>query len=129
MDKHRGQIVEYLVRKKGINISELPDKLRVNRRTLYNWFAHPLLKPEVIIRIGIVIKHNFSIEFPELFLSAQFDVHHQPDISEELVDDNIWRTKYLELLEKYNETLRLTLNNKQKGELFILFITTFVMAA
>ena len=128
MDKHRGQIVEYLVRKKGINISVLADNLRVNRRTLYNWFANPLLKPDVIFRIGIVITHNFSAEFPDLFLPSQFDVQYKPNVSEELLNDNIWRTKYLALLEKYNETLIAALRNKQKGELFILFITSLIIA-
>jgi len=52
MDKHYGQIVELIIRKKGYSISELARLSYVNRRSVYNWFNQKYLKPEIIYRIG-----------------------------------------------------------------------------
>jgi lambda repressor-like predicted transcriptional regulator len=65
--RHHGQIIEYMIRKKGHNISDLAKSLNVKRRTLYKWFNQPILKFHVITRIGNVINYNFAVEFPELF--------------------------------------------------------------
>jgi plasmid maintenance system antidote protein VapI len=35
---HMGQLLERVIRRKGINISELAAALGITRRTLYNWF-------------------------------------------------------------------------------------------
>jgi hypothetical protein len=107
MDKHNGQIVEYIVRKVGFNISELAKSTDVNRRTLYNWFKQKNLKSSLIFRIGCVIKHDFSKEFPELFTSAEFNVinelpthnHYSYTSAEEEI---YWKLKYFTLLEEFN---------------------------
>ena len=73
MDKHYGQIVEYRVRRKGVNITELANALRVNRRTVYNCFADKYLNAQIIHKIGCIIQHDFSKEFTELFTTAELD--------------------------------------------------------
>lgn len=65
--RHHGQIVEYVIREKGHNISDLAKSLNVKRRTLYKWFNQPILGLDTITRIGNVITYNFEVEFPELF--------------------------------------------------------------
>jgi lambda repressor-like predicted transcriptional regulator len=67
--RHHGKIVEYVVRKKGNNISDLAKSLNISRRTLYNLFNQPILDFHIISQIGEVIRHNFSVEFPEFFES------------------------------------------------------------
>jgi hypothetical protein len=74
MNKHHGQTVEYIVRKKRCNLIALGKALNVNRRTLYDWFRQPLLQSEIIFRIGIIINHDFSVEFPDLFKTERFSI-------------------------------------------------------
>ena len=109
MGKHHGQIVEYIVRKVGFNISELAKGTDVNRRTLYNWFKQKDLKSNLIFLIGCVIKHDFTKEFPELFTNGEFSIlnelqrpnqNHQPSISRE--EESYWKFKYFNLLEEFN---------------------------
>lgn len=115
MDKHCGQIVELIIRKKGYSISELARLTSVNRRSVYNWFNQKYLKPEIIYRIGCIIDHDFSLEFPELFTKDDFEKicnssvetsSHQPAVN------SVWKDKYIELLERYNNLLSQKL---QKG--------------
>ncbi|MBL4675555.1 MAG: hypothetical protein JKY70_05025 [Mucilaginibacter sp.] len=111
MKKHQGEIIEYVVRRNGYNISELARAIGLNRRTLYNYFRSPSVKSSIIYRIGIFLGHDFSKEFPELFTEGEFQTR-----SKELVrgatrqepfrdDEAIYKAKYLGLLEKYHEIL------------------------
>ncbi|MDR6944304.1 hypothetical protein [Mucilaginibacter pocheonensis] len=112
MDKHYGQIVEYRVRKNGYCISDLGRCMNVNRRSIYNWFNQKQLKRDVIFRIGCIIRHDFTQEFPELFESDDFKVIYQvPELplrygsNFDYTEQECWKNKYLLLLEKYNEML------------------------
>lgn len=110
MNTHQGQIVEYIVRKNGYNISSLAKDLDVNRRSMYNWFNQKELKSDVIRRIGHIIRHDFSKEFPSLFTSEDFKGIYalRSSMSPLIVNyDKIeandhWKGKYLNLLERYN---------------------------
>jgi lambda repressor-like predicted transcriptional regulator len=112
MDKHYGQIVEYRVRKNGYCISDLARATNVNRRSIYNWFNQKHLKNEVIYKIGCIIRHDFSQEFPEIFKSEDFKIIHQvPDSQVSYIakysskENEIWKNKYLQLLETFNEMI------------------------
>jgi lambda repressor-like predicted transcriptional regulator len=113
MDKHHGQIVEYVVRKNGYSISDLARNTNVNRRSIYNWFNQKYLKNDVIYNIGCVLRHDFSQEFPELFKSEDFKMASPPDIASHFPyiinlnnnENEFYKDKYLLLLEKYNELL------------------------
>lgn len=112
MEKHYGQIVEYRVRKNGYCISDLARATNVNRRSIYNWFDQKYLKVEIIYKIGCVIRHDFSQEFPEIFASEDFKIIHQVPDSQAYYkheysskENEIWKNKYLHLLEIFNEML------------------------
>ncbi|WP_454802322.1 hypothetical protein [Mucilaginibacter phyllosphaerae] len=107
MNKHQGQTVEYVVRRNGFSLSQLAKELKVNRRSLYNWFKNQFLRKSVIYNIGHVIRHDFSIEFPELFTKEDFDFHSFTKDYSHLINhqDDKYKEKYLSLLEKYNEIL------------------------
>ncbi|TWR28865.1 hypothetical protein FPZ43_11380 [Mucilaginibacter pallidiroseus] len=118
MEKHYGQIVEFQVRKNGYSLTDLAIELSVNRRTIYNYFENKFLKTEVIFKIGCIIRHDFSIEFPELFTKEDFVLHNNRKHfarqlnrahSKAIVDDP-WKDKYLNLLEAYNQVLLNKLN-------------------
>lgn len=112
MDKHQGQILEYIVRKNGYSITNLARDTNVNRRSIYNWFNQKQLKSDIIFNIGCILRHDFSKEFPELFKSDDFkiifksgsmDVINTTDTYKNA--STIYKDKYLSLLEKYHELL------------------------
>jgi len=111
MEKHFGEIIEKVIRRNGYNISEVAKLMNVNRRSIYNWFAQPKLKAEVIFKIGCVLRHDFSKEFPELFSSEEFErafeekKQHALMATVEHEKVNFWKDKYIQLLEEYNQIL------------------------
>ncbi|MBL4676211.1 MAG: hypothetical protein JKY70_08420, partial [Mucilaginibacter sp.] len=72
--------------------------------------ASATLKPNIIFKIGKIIRHDFSNEFPEFFTSEDFAQQVTPapkfNLGSEINDDDaIYKAKYIALLEKYNELL------------------------
>lgn len=109
MNKHYGEILEYIVRKKGFSITQLANGLHINRGGVYNFFKAKNLKPEIIIKIGLLMRHDFSEEFPELFTGDEFKIWHREN-SQTLPttragDENYWKEKYIKLLEVHNKLL------------------------
>jgi len=112
MATHYGQTVETVIRKKGYSISEIARLAHINRRSIYNWFNQKYLKTEIIYSLGLLIKHDFSVEFPELFTKKDFqDIynHKQTDAEDMILGDTatqyVWKNRYIELLEQYNQLI------------------------
>lgn len=117
---HMGEILEHVVRRDRMGISELARRLNVSRRTMYNWFEMDRLSIEIIRRIGLVIGHDFSAEFPEEFAkkSDYVDGESFTDIQNSLDPPPTavyyWMDRYIKLLEKFNTVL--SHDSKLKGE-------------
>lgn len=110
MAAHQGDIIERIIRRQGHSISDLAKLTGVNRRSIYNWFLQPRLKPENIIKVGQAIGHDFSEQFPDQFVSEDFiAVERNASIEDQKID--VWKEKYIDLLERYNLLLRIS-----KGE-------------
>ncbi|TSD67073.1 hypothetical protein FFF34_006665 [Inquilinus sp. KBS0705] len=110
MITHYGQTVEYIVRKNGYSITDLANGLGVNRRTIYNYFQSTYLKYDVIHKIGLLVRHDFSKEFPDIFTSDQFapNIRSKKDNdqpSNTLADEEYWKDKYITLLEQYTHLI------------------------
>ena len=111
MENHHGQVIELTIRKKGLNITEVARLSHVNRRTVYNWFNQKYVKSEVIYQLGLLLKHDFSVEFPDLFSKEDFTSqkntinNFQEVPHEESVSQQIWKDRYIALLEDYNKVL------------------------
>lgn len=112
MELHHGQTIERIIRRNGFSITELARLTNVNRRSVYNWFNQRHLKPEIIYRIGAVIKHDLSSVFPSLYQYDEFIQQDVPASNEEVVnkeeisaEGNVWKDKYIELLERHNQLL------------------------
>ena len=110
MHLHQGEIVELAVRRSAVNISEISRKMKVNRRSIYNWFRRHSLKIEIICEIGYIINHDFSQEFPDQFVEggfaiAQGFVEENKELTGRLNSAHFWMNKYIVLLEKYNALL------------------------
>jgi len=122
MDKHYGEIVERTIRRNGYSISEISRMMGVNRRSIYNWFGQSKFKTEIIFKLGCALRHDFSVEFPELFSSEEFQqVFNQNKFSsdinvfEEMEKINFWKDKYINLLEAYNQVLAMQSPNMAGG--------------
>ncbi len=111
MEIDAGQIVERVVRRNRVSISELARRMQVNRRSVYNWFDQKTLKLDIICRIGQVLDHDFSVDFPDAFgergFSAMEKIVDSMDDNEHKHPNSVhyWMVKYISLLEKYNELL------------------------
>ncbi len=106
MQVHQGEIIERIIRREGHSLTDLAKLTGVNRRSIYNWFLQKRLKPESIIKIGKAIKHDFSAEFPDQFRTEDFQQTESPLKAEEEAFD-VWKEKYIDLLERYNLLLRI----------------------
>jgi hypothetical protein len=111
MESNAGQIIERVVRRNKVSISELARRLQVNRRSVYNWFDQKTLKIDIICKIGHVLNHDFSVDFPDAFGERGFGVMENligtGNDSEHMLPNSVhyWMVKYITLLEKYNELL------------------------
>jgi predicted transcriptional regulator len=118
MSKHYGQILERAIRRNGNSISDVARLLKMNRRSVYNWFNQAQLKPEIFFKIGRVIDHDFSIDLPHLFTPEDFAknpgmaVNKNGELMENASNEN-WQEKYIDLLEKYNALLNDIIHSDQ----------------
>jgi len=124
---HRGEVIRDAIKASGVAVGVVADKLGVSRKTLYNKFKETGIPYSFILRLGEVIHHDFSEEFPHLSkninkdatlqqpqnnasLLLPFDVEPQeipkPGNMEACEAEllNLQR-KYIALLEKFNELL------------------------
>lgn len=102
MQYNAGEIVELAVRKRNVNISDLSRRLKINRRTLYNWFSQKKLHTEVIVEIGKAIDYDFSKDFQdELVFFKEPNFPKQEVDSEQQNTVYYWMEKYIDLLEDY----------------------------
>lgn len=110
MSLDAGQVIEHAVRRDHMGISELSRKLHVSRRTIYNWFKQKTLSFDVIYKIGNVIHHDFSKEFPDEFARFVAENRNNNPVATgldgvQISSVNYWMNKYIRLLEKYNDLL------------------------
>jgi transcriptional regulator with XRE-family HTH domain len=109
---HNGETVELVVRRDNISISELSRRLNVSRRSIYNWFSQENLSFEIICKIGDVLNHDFSLDFPEMFNKTdkliQLRYFRQSTATNEFAEESVqyWKDKYINLLERHNDYLR-----------------------
>jgi DNA-binding XRE family transcriptional regulator len=100
MELHMGQLLERVIRKKGLNISELAKTVGVNRRSMYNWFAEADLKAGILDKISVAIDHDFNKEIHSSVRRAEILANQNS-----ARDDEYWKDKYIDLLERYSELL------------------------
>ncbi|WP_432714760.1 helix-turn-helix domain-containing protein [Pedobacter sp.] len=107
---HNGEIIELAIRRHKISISELSRKLKVSRKSIYNWFKKENLSLDVINKIGDVLDHDFIKDLPEKFdeLTSELKKLKRENHVREEYDPNLaqyWKNKYINLLENYTNLL------------------------
>jgi len=106
--KH-GEVLERIVRRDRMGISELSRKLNVSRRTIYNWFGQDRLSHEVIWQVGTLLGQDLSASFPDIFPKGSQEGSGTLDSGKQSTAESnsvyFWMNKYIHLLEKYNDLL------------------------
>ncbi|UOQ66308.1 helix-turn-helix domain-containing protein [Hymenobacter volaticus] len=119
---HQGQILQEAIKNSGISITRIVDELGITRPTIYRKFKDETLDYTFVTRVGDIIGHDFSSDFTVLqqaslpFVSSSAAVtpsssvtqrnaplqQPEPDCVKQLM---ALQTKYISLLEAYNELL------------------------
>lgn len=103
--QHRGEIVKKAVDESGYKKAQLARTMKIERKTLYNYFDRADLAIDTILKIGKIIHYDFSEDIKELR-------NIRPMVEERAVplysgqDADFWKDKYLKLLEEYNGLLK-----------------------
>ena len=99
MRQHRGEILEAVIRKSGYPIKALAKRLGVSRNTVYNKFKEYDLSYDFIVRVGDIIRYDFTYDYPELKTNVS--------LGKEQHATELWRLeqRYTHLLERYNKLL------------------------
>ena len=119
---HQGEIVQEAIKNSGISITRIVEELGITRPTIYRKFKDDTLDTNFVKRIGEIIGHNFAQDFtmpehstlpfvtstPKSGVTSNVTPRVMPpqpadsDLSRQLLT---LQTKYIALLEAYNELL------------------------
>ncbi|GAB2859601.1 helix-turn-helix domain-containing protein [Hymenobacter ruber] len=119
---HQGEILQEAIKNSGISITRIVDELGITRPTIYRKFKDETVDYSFVKRIGEIINHDFSDEITSVQQSVlpfvtpvqKTSVVNQvtsrvtqtlntdADLSKQLL---ALQTKYIALLESYNELL------------------------
>jgi hypothetical protein len=119
---HQGEILQETIKNSGISITRIVDGLGITRPTIYRKFKEETLDYAFVKRVGDIIGHDFSNDFTVVqqvtlpFVTQRADVtplqtvtskpvsvsQPEPECSKQLL---ALQTKYISLLEAYNELL------------------------
>ena len=107
-----GENLELAIRKSGVSITEMAKRMRVDRRTFYNWFKKANVRKEIFLEAGFIIGRDFTKDFPGLIDDKANEVKHhrinkfqEKEVGLLSPSQDYWKLKYIDLLEKYNEVL------------------------
>jgi hypothetical protein len=108
---HRGEVIEKAIRESGYSITTVAQRLGKSRRWMYLLFENPGVSIELILQIGKIIYHDFSLEFPEVIQGKK--IANEPQNTYGNNDEvAFWKEKYFTLLEEYNTLLKQELEKK-----------------
>jgi hypothetical protein len=119
---HQGQILQEAIKNSGISITRIVDELGITRPTIYRKFKEDTLDYAFVTRVGSIIGHDFSNDFTSLqqvvlpFVTNSVPVTPLQPVTQKSValqqpeQDCVkqlmaLQTKYISLLEAYNELL------------------------
>jgi len=124
---HRGETIKDAIKTSGVAVGVVAEKMGISRKTLYNKFKESSIPYSFILKLGEVIHHDFSQEFPHLSKTVKKEIPKpQPPVSNNLLlpfdgapqepykPNNMkeceqelvkLQRKYIALLENFNELL------------------------
>ena len=109
---HRGEIIEKAIRESGYSITIVAQRLGKSRRWMYLLFENTAVSIELILQIGKIIYHDFSLDFPEIIQGKK--VTNEPENKGHAIKEEVsfWKEKYFTLLEEYNALIKQELGKK-----------------
>lgn len=119
---HQGEILQEAIKRSGISITRIVEELGITRPTIYRKFKEETLEANFVKNIGQIIGHDFAQDFTIVQQSAlpfvtqparnivtpgiTARVTAQPKVDSDTVSQLLTlQTKYIALLEAYNELL------------------------
>ena len=119
---HQGEILQAAIKNSGISITRIVEELDVTRQTLYRKFKDDTLDANFVNSIGQIIGHDFSQDFTITqqsslpFVTNTVRPAVTPSVTNRVTSPNATdsdlnkqlvalQTKYIALLEAYNELL------------------------
>jgi plasmid maintenance system antidote protein VapI len=119
---HQGEILQEAIKNSGISITRIVEELGITRPTIYRKFKEETVDYNFVKRIGDIINHDFTDDFtmlhqqtiPFVTSSSKTTVTNNvtPRVTQVQVSDSdpskqllILQSKYISLLEAYNELL------------------------
>ena len=107
---HRGEIIKMVVHESGYSITTLAKRLKKSRRWVYYTFEKPNVSLDVVLEIGKILHHDFSIEMKGVTLYSTQNqesktVNDRRIFNSAEEETQHWKEQYYSLLEKYNDLL------------------------
>jgi AcrR family transcriptional regulator len=119
---HQGEILQEAIKRSGISITRIVEELGITRPTIYRKFKEEALDANFVTSVGQIIGHNFSEDFTIAaqstlpFVTPPIRQHVTPSVTPRVItapkaDSDavsqllVLQTKYIALLEAYNELL------------------------
>ncbi|WP_380266582.1 helix-turn-helix domain-containing protein [Hymenobacter caeli] len=119
---HQGEILQEAIKNSGISITRIVEEMGITRPTIYRKFKDETIDYNFVKRVGDVIGHDFANDFTSLqqsslsFVSNTTRVTNNTPVTSRVtslqaVDNDASKqllalqTKYIALLEAYNELL------------------------
>lgn len=117
---HRGKILKNFIENltPKVSIASLARKLEYDRTTVYQHFGNDKLDYTTIMKYGKALKHDFSVEFPDMLqymstVEEPLAEYRVTTVSEALQERDYWKDKYIALMEKHNELIMAQLSKKE----------------
>ena len=104
--QHRGEIIRKAVYNSGLTITEIAKSIGKSRKWMYLMFENSNVSLDLVLKIGKIIRYDFTADFKELSTSARIKSESFVATEENETNAEYWKNKYLKLLEEYNELLK-----------------------
>ena len=113
---NRGQVLAAAMEASGLGKEEAAKRAGYTRSAYYKHIENPNLDDHILIAYGKAIKYDFTEEFPGMpkyMMEEPDDAYGRPKSMEEAIKMiDLWKHKYLELLEKYNRLIEERMEKK-----------------
>ena len=109
--KHRGEVLQAIVKKSPIKITELVKRMNISRGTYYNHKEDPNLPFETLEQYGKVLGYDFTNDFSEMqkyVVEEPIVPYGDPMTLDEAIKQrdywrsqaDLWKNKYIQVLEE-----------------------------
>lgn len=104
---HRGELLKRIVEGSGVGIMWLVKKAGYKSKTsYYNHIEEKNLSVEILLKYGEALNYDFSVEIPEIKKAQSILANEAPKTLQEAKKQiEYWKTRYYDLLEKYNQII------------------------